>query len=294
MNWRRTLSNTDEDKLVKLEELSPEYQKYLKPFFDNPLCEQAFDIARRYCLTDESLIDEALFIAATVAGNDDDDLFIVSLLHDLAGEHNKDLWQILQGFPYKLTKNIQSLRIQGTEEEQYMRIATYVDKEFQCIEVARKMYALTFAAEDTLEDMSELLDTINESTSKLSMSMSLKIQLNAVYAGAVQMYNTLEQAEALLSDELIPFGEADDEDIPAKSKEERPYKDGWKTADEKAQEEIKGTDQDDYLEHKRLADELGICNGESRLIPGVGYVTYFTAVGFCTSFGELIDLSKVE
>ena len=279
---------------LTLEDLSVTYQKYVRPFFDNPLCEKAFNIALQYSLTDESLIDEAMYIAAMTAGNDDDELFIVAMLHDIASYHNKELFKILEGFPYKLTKNIQSLRIEGTEEDMQERILKYVDEEFQCIEVARKMYALSFIPEDEIDSAKDLLDTILEYTQKLSMNMALKIQLNTLYVSGMYMYDTLIEAEALINGYIEDEEEDEDYEIGTnKIPKELQVKAKAYIDDEALSEIPNESDQEEYLEHKRLADELGFINKEVKLIESVGIVTYYEGVGFCDAFGELVNLKRL-
>lgn len=237
---------------------------YISQFNDNLSCVRAVQLAVTHLDTlDEnniSLLRRLVYVASVAAQSTDDEVFICSMLHPLGEYKYTDLPVILTGLGYETLKVVQALRETEDVESLYNRVLNLDDK-YKAIVMARVMYRLLNIELCNYEDAESIIDEANTYTKKLDVPLEIKVQFEMILQHATRVFTEVYSVE-ILTDELED--ELSDSDIYVLQS----------------------------VEHKRVADELGISHGESVTLPQYGEITYHNGVGFCDKNGEVIDLSS--
>jgi hypothetical protein len=239
--------------------------EYLSQFSDNPLCAQAVKLAITHLdVEDEvnvSMLRRLVYVTSVAAQSTDDDVFVAAMLHPL-NEFKPalaDLSTIMTGLGYEALKVVQVMRETTDYTSLYTRIET-LEPKFKAIAVARVMYRLSQIDLYEYQDGLDILDEAENHTANVDAPRDIMVQFNTLLRAAKRVFNEIHMVEELDEDE-----------------------DGVK---------MTSKDMEEYIEHKKLADELGIINKETRTLPDIGVVTYYDGVGFCDENGELVNLSK--
>lgn len=259
---------------LTLSKFLPYEAKYIAQFNDNTHCVRAVQMAISHLDREDevnvNLLRRLAYVAAVAAQSIDDDVFICSMLHPLAEYKYSELAVLMTGLGFEALKVVEALRETQQVSELYKRIEN-LDPKYKAIVVARVMYRLLNIELYEYAEAESILEEAKEYTVKLDAPMDIMIQLGNMVNHAQRIFNELfmvellEDSEDELEDDIlgITTGELTD-----------------------AEYEI------EMLNHKRLADELGVINKQEIDLDGIGRVTYYDGCGFCDDNGEVVNLSK--
>lgn len=251
----------------------PYEARYIAQFNDNQHCVRAVQMAITHLDREDevnvNLLRRLSYVAAVAAQSVDDDVFICAMLHPLAEYKHTELPVLMTGLGFEALKVVEAIRETQKVSDLYERISG-IDAKYKAIVVARVMYRLLNIELYEYAEAESILEEAKEYTVKLDAPMDIMIQLGNMINHAQRIFNELF-IEELLEDNLEDSDE--DDDITAGELTDAEY-------------EI------ELMNHKRLADELGVINKQEIQLDGIGKVTYYDGCGFCDDNGEVVNLNK--